>query len=124
MTACGLGLAAANVRFRDIQHLIEIVLLLWFWLTPIVYGVGSVLARMEASGLRWLAQLYLANPMASVVIGFQQALYGSYNDGTTQQTFEGSIAPRLLAVIGASSVLLWLTQRYFAREQGNFAQEL
>jgi ABC-2 type transport system permease protein len=124
MTACGLGLAAANVRFRDIQHLIEIVLLLWFWLTPIVYGVGAVLQRMEASGLHWLAQLYLANPMASVVIGFQQAVYGDYNDGTTQQTFQGSIAPRLLAVIVASSVLLWLAQRYFAHDQGNFAQEL
>jgi ABC-2 type transport system permease protein len=124
MTACGLALAAANVYFRDIQHLIEIVLLLWFWLTPIVYGVGGVLERMSDSGLHWLSQLYLANPMASVVIGFQQAAYGSYHDGTTQQTFPGGIAPRLLAVIAASSVLLWLAQRYFARAQGNFAQEL
>jgi ABC-2 type transport system permease protein len=124
MTACGLALAAANVYFRDIQHLIEIVLLLWFWLTPIVYGVGSVLHRIGGSGLQWLGQLYLANPMASVVIGFQQAAYGSYDDGTTQQTFQGSIAPRLLLVIAGSSVLLWLAQRYFARAQGNFAQEL
>jgi len=122
--ACGVALAAANVYFRDIEHLIEIVLLLWFWLTPIVYGVGGVLNRMGASGLHWLAALYLANPMANVVIGFQLATYGSYNDGTTQQTFQGHIALRLLVLIAASSVLLWLAQRYFARAQGNFAQEL
>jgi ABC-2 type transport system permease protein len=122
--ACGVALAAANVYFRDIEHLIEIVLLLWFWLTPIVYGVGGVLNRMGASGLHWLAALYLANPMANVVIGFQLATYGSYNDGTTQQTFQGHITLRLLVVIAASSVLLWLAQRYFARAQGNFAQEL
>ncbi|HZD67426.1 MAG TPA: ABC transporter permease [Actinomycetes bacterium] len=122
--ACGMALAAANVYFRDIEHLIEIVLLLWFWLTPIVYGVGGVLNRLAASGLHWLAALYLANPMANVVIGFQLATYGSYNDGTTQQTFQGDITLRLLVVIAASSVLLWLAQRYFTRAQGNFAQEL
>src|SRR5919201_1358569 len=83
-TACGLVLAAANVAFRDIEHLIEIVLLLWFWLTPIVYGVGGVLQRIEAhSGLHWLAVAYMANPMANVVVGFQQAAYGTYSDGTT-----------------------------------------
>jgi ABC-2 type transport system permease protein len=122
--ACGVALAAANVYFRDIEHLIEIVLLLWFWLTPIVYGVGGVLHRMQASGLHWMARIYLANPMANVVIGFQLGTYGSYNDGTTQQTFQGDITLRLLVLTAASSVLLWLAQRYFALAQGNFAQEL
>jgi ABC-2 type transport system permease protein len=79
---------------------------------------------MGARGLDWLATLYMANPMANVVIGFQEAAYGSYNDGTTQQTYTGDIALRLVVVIAASSVLLWLAQRYFARAQGNFAQEL
>jgi ABC-2 type transport system permease protein len=124
MTACGLFLAAANVSFRDVEHLIEIVLLLWFWTTPIVYGVGGVLARMHNSGLHWMATLYLANPMANVVIGFQQAVYGDYHDGTTQQTFQGNIALRLLVVAAGSLILLWLAQRFFSRAQGNFAQEL
>jgi ABC-2 type transport system permease protein len=122
--ACGLALAAANVYLRDLEHLIEIILLLWFWLTPIVYGVGGLLNRLAGGGLHWLAALYLANPMANVVIGFQLATYGSYNDGTTQQTFHGDITMRLLVLIAASSVLLWIAQRYFARAQGNFAQEL
>ena len=124
MTACGLFLAAANVSFRDVEHLIEIVLLLWFWTTPIVYGVGGVLNRMHQSGLDWMAKLYLANPMANVVIGFQQAVYGDYHDGTTQQTFQGDIALRLVVVTAGSLVLLWLAQRFFSRAQGNFAQEL
>lgn len=123
-TACGLVLAAATVYLRDLEHLIEITLLLWFWLTPIVYGVGGVLHRLNAQGMGWLARLYMANPMANVVVGFQQATYGSYHDGTVQQTFQGNIALRLVLVIVASSVLLWLAQRFFARAQGNFAQEL
>jgi ABC-2 type transport system permease protein len=79
---------------------------------------------MHNSGLDWMARLYLANPMANIVIGFQQAVYGDYNDGTTQQTFQGDIALRLVAVAAVSLVLLWLAQRFFSRAQGNFAQEL
>src|SRR5436309_6704932 len=30
-------LSAANVYLRDIQHFVELALLAWFWLTPIVY---------------------------------------------------------------------------------------
>ena len=31
---------------------------------------------------------------------------------------------RLLGVMAVSAVLIWLAQRYFARVQGSFAQEL
>ncbi len=32
--------SALNVRFRDTQHLVEVILLAWFWLNPVVYGAG------------------------------------------------------------------------------------
>lgn len=40
---CGVGLllATVNVFFRDVQHVVTIVLQLWFWLTPIVYAVEN-----------------------------------------------------------------------------------
>src|SRR2546427_2531 len=37
MAALVLFLSAANVYLRDIQHFVELALLAWFWLTPIVY---------------------------------------------------------------------------------------
>src|SRR5262249_14733592 len=33
----GILLAAVNVYFRDMQHLLEVGLMVWFWATPIVY---------------------------------------------------------------------------------------
>ena len=33
--------SSLNVRYRDVQHLIGLALLVWFWLTPIVYPVGK-----------------------------------------------------------------------------------
>src|SRR5207237_10466871 len=35
--ALSLYVSALNVRYRDVQHLVNIMLLAWFWLTPIVY---------------------------------------------------------------------------------------
>ena len=51
--AMALLASALNVRFRDVQHLLEVALLAWFWLTPIVYPVTFVrdeLARPGCSG--------------------------------------------------------------------------
>lgn len=117
-TGVGLFLAAANVYARDVQHLIEVFLLFWFWMTPIVYFVQPVLEKL---GPAHLATLYMLNPMANVVIAFQRALYNA--DVLAGSDFGGYL-PRLLAVIAFSAGLIWLGQRVFARAEGNFAQEL
>jgi ABC-2 type transport system permease protein len=121
MSAAGLLLAAANVYLRDVQHLLEVALLLWFWMTPIVYPVQTVIAKLEGSPL---LMIYLMNPMANVVMGFQRALYGPVQIDGQEQLYTGNLHLRLLLVAAASAALLWLAQRVFARAQGNFAQEL
>jgi ABC-2 type transport system permease protein len=132
--AMSLLLSAANVYLRDVQHLLEVFLLLWFWLTPIVYPINVALeslSRQQLLGVK-LSTVYLLNPMANVVIGFQRGIYKRVAaigaDGkpvaTLYQASYGGYLGRLLAVIALSCVLIWLAQRVFARAQGNFAQEL
>lgn len=118
--AMGLFLAAATVYFRDLQHLIEIVLLALFWLVPIVYPVVLPIKNFTETGHTFLLQVYLANPMLNVVTAFQRAFYTM----GPEYTFAGNLWGRLtvMAVIGLG--VLWLAQRYFARAQGDFAQEL
>jgi ABC-2 type transport system permease protein len=134
MTAMGLLLAAANVYFRDVQHLLEVFLLFWFWMTPIVYPVNTALNAMRVRSIAGvdLATIYMLNPMANVVIGFQRAIYkhlvvfdgaGNRIETLYQASYQGYVG-RLGAVIGVGVVLLWFAQRVFARAQGNFAQEL
>jgi ABC-2 type transport system permease protein len=129
MSAMGLLLAAANVYLRDTQHLLEVVLLLWFWMTPIVYPVNTALLHLRKAkvfGVQ-LATLYLLNPMANVVIGFQRAIYRRTVVNGTPTLYQASdrvYLARELGVIVFSLALLWLAQRIFTRVQGNFAQEL
>lgn len=64
--------AGLNVRYRDTQHVVEVVLLAGFWLNPIVYSVSLVRSALEPHGLFWA---YFLNPMAGVVTAMQRALY-------------------------------------------------
>ncbi|MGH9281027.1 MAG: ABC transporter permease [Acidimicrobiales bacterium] len=134
MTAMSLFLAAANVYLRDVQHLIEVFLLFWFWLTPIVYPVSfaqNVLKDHVVFGVN-LFSIYMLNPMTNIVIGFQRAIYKNMNvvDASGKpvevlyQAPMSSYVARIMVVIVLSSALVWLAQRVFARAQGNFAQEL
>jgi ABC-type polysaccharide/polyol phosphate export permease len=50
------SLAALNVHYRDVQHVVANLLLLWFFLTPIVYPASQVPERLHL--LLW------ANPVA------------------------------------------------------------
>ncbi len=113
----GLILAAVNVYLRDVQHLIEVLLLVLFWASPIVYAFSFV-HKILQGGL--LEQLYLANPVTLIVLGFQKAIWIS--GGPNAQPHDLALRLGILGVL--SIVLLWVGQRIFARLEGNFAQEL
>ena len=125
-TAMALLASALNVRYRDVEHLLEVILLAWFWLTPIVYPVTYIRDNLAGSS-PWLFRLYMANPMTGVVTAMQRAIYvhpvadgqqilpsGGYSFYLTWLGVGGVIALALLAVG------LWT----FRRLQADFAEEL
>lgn len=124
--ALGLVLAATNVYLRDVTHLVEVGLLLWFWMTPIVYDWTKVREQLVVGHpLGWLFHLYLANPMANVVLAFQRAMWtGGLTAKGAPFYYSGNLYLRLGVLIAVCGGLVWLSQRIFARVQGNFAQEL
>ncbi len=124
-------LAALNVRYRDIQHLLNIALLVWFWMTPIVYS--GFLVKDELSGRKILGVslwgLYLANPLASIALGFQRALYGVVRPVGSERPVLPDVSLAWLAgvlaiVLAASLVFLLYTWRRFFDLSGDFAEEL
>ncbi len=126
-TALGTLTAALNVRYRDTSHFVEIAMLIWFWLNPILYPAGFVKAKM--GDLFWL---YFLNPMATVVSTFQRAIYvkSDYVDpnGKPQQAL---VDPgyayyfRNLAIgFAIALALLWIARRTFNRLQADFAEDL
>lgn len=116
--------AALNVRFRDVEHLIEVAMLLWFWMTPIVYPVSLVQRHL----LRYhLFSVYMLNPMADVAVAMQRAVYRQVAVGTNPilPTASLSFYLKYLAVGGAVSLaLLALALVVFHRSEADFAEEL
>lgn len=127
-SALGVFLAAVNVYARDTQHLLELVLLAWFWMTPIVYQYRLVADRLGEN-----AWLYRLNPVTPIVLTFQRAVYNRtepvMGNGQPLPILPADAGPmwylaQLLVVTGVSAVLLTLALRLFGRLEGNFAEEL
>lgn len=115
--AWSLLLSAVNVYLRDVQYLVEIALMIAFWLSPVVYSWGLVQRELSAS---WMETLYLSNPMTLAIIGFQQTFWVA-GDG---EVVPDHLVAGLWAWLGIGVVFVWVAQRVFVRLQGNFAQEL
>jgi ABC-2 type transport system permease protein len=134
-TGMALILSAVNVYLRDTGHLLELVLLAWFWFSAIVYDFEGVRGRFGENG--WNANILLLNPMISVITAFQRVIY---NPGQKQKDFiekpDGSLRSVLpdvsifwylknLAIVGSFSlVLLFIGLHVFGRLEDNFAEEI
>ena len=70
VTTVGVGcwLAALNVRFRDVQVAVPLLVQLWFFCTPIAYPSSLVPEEWRVA--------YAVNPMVTAVDGFRAALLG------------------------------------------------
>lgn len=98
--------AALNVFFRDIEHILGIVTMAWFYLTPIVYTVDMIPEQ-------YLGLFYL-NPMTNIIISYRDILYYK--------------RPPQFETLG--SIVLWsigfivLGYMIFQKLQKNFVEEL
>jgi lipopolysaccharide transport system permease protein len=59
--------AAANVFYRDVSHILQVVLSAWFYVTPIIYSLDFLPQRY-----RWIFKL---NPLIYVINGFRLSVY-------------------------------------------------
>ncbi|WP_394253353.1 ABC transporter permease [Arthrobacter pityocampae] len=120
--AAGLGLlfGAVNVYFRDAENLVDMILMVVTWASPVLY---SWILVSDALG-PWFF-LYQLNPMTVAVELFHSGFWVP----TLEDTTGPALMPDLLGLwvpIAAvlSLVILFIGQFVFRRLSVNFAQEL
>ena len=59
--------ATINVFYRDVSHIVQILLSAWFYFSPVIYSLDFV-----SSKYRWLFRI---NPLLYVLNGFRLAIY-------------------------------------------------
>lgn len=102
-TGLGVGLAALNLRFRDVGHALPFLVQTLFFASPILYSVSRLPAEWRS--------LYFLNPMATVIDGFRAILLNTHSF-SWMQTAIGLGAALLLLVAGVI---------YFERTEHRFA---
>jgi ABC-2 type transport system permease protein len=127
--ALSLWFSALNVRYRDVGHLLNIALLVWFWATPIVYAGAQVeaFARRNDVFATGVLTVYWLNPLVGIVAAFQRALYGLVRPDGQPVLFTESLgwhAGVLAVALVVSLVALRLAWGYFFHRSGDFAEEL
>jgi lipopolysaccharide transport system permease protein len=102
----GYILSAFEVTYRDIQHLLAVMLMLLFYLTPVFYDSSIVPARFIF--------IYELNPMVHLMRAYRAILV------------QGAV-PDLVAMLVLSALtalLLWLGLTIFTRASNRFIEEL
>ena len=96
--ALGLGLigSALNVFYRDIRHLIALILQLWLYATPIIYPVSVVPERF--------LPIYFLNPMAGAIVAYRAVLV--YGTTPTDYLYLSGAAALVTLVLG-----FWIFKR-------------
>lgn len=112
-------MATANVFYRDTQVIMDVVMLAWFFVTPIFYPVQILPRNYEFWGMtldvwRWVNIL---NPMASIIATYRVILYGVGDGGASPELyFFMRTLLTSLGVLGIGSLIFYYYSRTFGEE--------
>jgi lipopolysaccharide transport system permease protein len=112
VTGLALMLSTAAVYFRDLQHLLGLVLQVWFYTAPIVYSMTYVQDYLGTTG--WKITLYNLNPLVRFVEAFRDVMYD----------MRFPPLDHFLYLIGISIASLVAGMAVFSRLEGKVAEEL
>jgi lipopolysaccharide transport system permease protein len=64
----GLFFSALSVKYHDLKHAIPFFVQLWFWVTPVAYGLENIPEKYRL--------IFYLNPMTWIIQGFRWSLLG------------------------------------------------
>lgn len=112
----GLMLAAGSVYFRDLQYIINLATMVWFYITPVIWPFTKYEGFFHHGKLGLIFKFIIyANPMTWVTLGFQDIFV--FN--RWPQHWHG-----LLYTVVLAAVLIYFGMRVFRRLRRRFAEEI
>lgn len=120
-------LGSLHVFYRDIMMILDVLMLAWFFLTPIMYplsrfGQETTILGIEllpAQVMRWV------NPMASIIDGYRTVLWGTMDSAGVVSPGPAAMDPAyLLRTFVTALIVLVIGYIVFARRRHLFAETL
>ena len=98
--------SAGTVYFKDLEHIVTVLLMAWIYGTPIMYSMSII-----PENIKWI---FKANPMTSIIEAFHNILYWK-------------VLPEVHDIVYAlvfGIILVIVGELIFAKLDDNFAEEL
>ena len=67
----GFSFSAIAVKYRDLARALPFLIQLWFWITPVAYGIENI-----PQNFKWI---FYINPMTWIIQGFRWSIIGTGN---------------------------------------------
>lgn len=94
-----------TIYFRDMEHIVGVIMMAWIYLTPIMYSIDMVPEQLRG--------VYLINPMTPVIQAYQQVLYYKHVPEMDTLLLAGAFG---LAVLAVGTIAFRKMERNFAEE--------
>lgn len=99
-------MSALYVFFRDLEHIVSIIIMVWFYLTPVLYPISMFPEKYQ--------KFLELNPMAHIVMAYRNVLM--------YETHPFNLG--FIIVIFISVAVFFIGAFIFSKLQRNFAEEL
>lgn len=123
--ALGLGMlfGAINVAFRDVENIVDLILMVAVWFSPVLYPISRVEEVFGSGSL--IMTIYESNPITIAVELFHRAFWWPATTPELQATALGDdLMLRGCGALAFSLLILFVGDYVFKRLSRNFAQEL
>jgi len=98
--------SAGTVYFKDLEHIVTVILMAWIYATPIMYSI-----EMIPQSVKWIFRL---NPMTAVIDSFHRILYWKTVPALDQMVY-AAVAAVVILIVG---------EMVFAKLDDRFAEEI
>lgn len=115
-------LGSLYVFYRDIIMILDVVMLAWFFLTPIVYPLEQLGSSRTIAGITFVPAVVMrwVNPMASIIDGYRTVLWG-----TTGSSGAVAMDPAYIIRTAVTAIATFIIgYAFFARTQHLFGEKL
>lgn len=131
-SSLGLMFSAFNVFYRDFQNIVGTILQFTHFLVPMMYPFARIYGAADSHPV--IYQLYMANPMAEVVLLMQRFFWwdlipasqkhGDQIIGTPTVSFPPDLYERGAIMVVVSLLMLLFAQKLFSRLQDKFPERI
>ena len=115
-------LSTLYVKFRDIGHIWDVVMQIWFYITPIIYPLSQIIS-MSGFGLVVAKLMLIVNPMAQIIQDARYVLVTTQTETIWNTVGTGTPLLKIIPIV-LTLVLFAIGVVVFRKHSRTFAEDL